>query len=262
MQSKLEFSIVLATFLVAIITAPLINLLALNISYISYAPTVLMWPYSIYWAFSTRRLVSAKLYRNQALGIGLIAVVWLTFQLSFYSRDNFLNKIALTTAVLVTFYWIDSSVLVSRKSDPLYRNTLHWKEVRLALWTLLIVLVVILFPSWQLISAGPPLLLGKDPSLLSVISVYVLGFLLLGSGTVYLLTADLRSRDRTLRRQLIWFGLFFACFFGFIIVWTFTNQFFFSILAYALGAYCVYQSAKSLSPLNRLPNLSVSQHAA
>jgi hypothetical protein len=258
--NRIEPVIVYSTLLVAAATAVLQNLQLANVVYVSYIAVELLWVYAIYWAFSIRHLLSAKLFRNQALGIGLVALVWLAFNAAFYIENNFLEKTLLSLAVLVTFYWVDSSILASRKSDPLYRNIIHWSRLRLALWPALIIFVAILFPFWQLVNTANSML-GRTAPLFPVLVLFALGFELLASGTIFLLAAAVRSKDRTLRRHLFWFGLFVMCFFGSIILWGLTGLVVFNVLAYLGGSYCVYRSAKSLAPINEIPKIERSRNA-
>jgi hypothetical protein len=226
----------------------------------SLALTVLMWGYSVYWALNLRRLLSAQLYRNQALGAGLIAIAWACFDLvatEGYTNSGRVVLTALAIVLVMTFYFIDSSVLAARKSDPLYRNTFHWRQLRFVVWpviaiSLLVLLVLALVsPSFLLDVVGnqPPV---GAMAALAIILVFVPFFGTFGSALVLLPVSGRRSRDQTLRKNLEWFGLFGATIIGFLIMALLTDNQVSFYLLFVVGSYCLYRSTKSLAPLNRL----------
>ena len=72
--------------------------------------------YSASWAFGIRRALAVRLYRNQALGIGVLAIAVALTQInatiSNYSANypGFLTIIFPYFTTLTLFYWIDTSV--------------------------------------------------------------------------------------------------------------------------------------------------------
>jgi hypothetical protein len=276
MQDKAETIIVHVTWVLAIlclIVGTYVRpVLLLNIQMVFL---MLVYGYAVYWSLGLRRLLSAPLYRNQALGGGLIALGWAAFNASnvvvygIASKSNNVEgplPLALVgLALLVTFYWIDSSILAGRKSDPLYRNTLHWKELRLVLWPLIAGAIIIF---WLVYLSDPAAL---NPTSVSVTPLFlVLLFTLVGgtfgSGLV-LIPVSRRSRDRTLRKNLEWFALFPTSFLVFVILGTLVGgtpepgnvALIFQGLPFIVGSYCIYRSVKSLAPLNEMPQQIVAK---
>jgi len=104
--------------------------------------TLPIYFYAGYWAFSIRHALAVPLYRRQALGIGFIVLaIWTSLaEFAGVPRSLSLRIYApLTTfsfyfLFFVIFYWIDASVLASRRSDPLLRDTLYWSKVRIPPW--------------------------------------------------------------------------------------------------------------------------------
>ncbi len=155
--------------------------------------------------------------------------------------------------LVMLFYWIDASVIAAKRSDPLGREILHWSRLRIALWigTLPAALLVIPFNLYFLIFHGgnfttPP------PATLGII-LFPGIFIPPVSGAVLLPIILRRTVDLTLRRQLKWFGLFAAVF---LVVNLFLgNQpdkvqaLFYGYLGSVVGAYCLYRSVLSLTPL-------------
>ena len=257
MQDRTESLIVLLIAIVDGVPILLPGLFPPSSMYIWQAGFLLLWFFSAFWAFSLARLLSVPLYRGQALGLGLVAVGWLAFNYSFLLSNGLISNLIYPLVLLLTFFWVDASVLASRKSDPLYRNTLHWKELRWVLWPVLLGALVAWIAGLAVDPVGFQIVLPNGVNLNGppVASILLLMLFLSVAipGPVYLLAAALRSKDRTLRRHLFWFGFFAVSFFFFAFVGGLTQQPVFFGAAYVVGTYCLYRSAKSLAPLNRLP---------
>lgn len=269
MRDRAEKTVVYATLLVTIASLAIGILLVSPLFYVGAVGAVLMWGYSIYWALNLRRLLSAQVYRNQALGAGLIALGWAAFNASTFlvSGPADLNNVGiagnvsislLLFSLLLTFYWIDSSILAARKSDPLYRNSLHWREVRLALWPIVagacVAFEVILLTDLSLFLTPSG---GVTPLFVALLAIAILG--VFGPGLVMLPVVGRRSRDQVMRRNLEWFGLFAATLvvaFPLTLLSSVTVSYVIMTVAFVIGSYCVYRGAKSLAPINRLPEPS------
>jgi hypothetical protein len=192
--------------------------------------------------------LGVRLYRNQALGIGLVAAasasLALLFGVTIGGNVAVIDLQALE--FLFLFYWIDSSVLAARRSDPLVRDEYHWSRLRVPLW-----------------GAN---LVGLALSLLVHLPVQII--LTLVVGIVMLPTAARRSGDAIFRMHLRWFGFyallqivaFSGIFLPFFLTGAPTSSS--SIITYISigifvpgawgGAYCLYRSARALVPLNKL----------
>ena len=267
MQDRIEKVVVYLTLIAALACAisfgvfPNVILYAFNDVFIA-----LFWGYSIYWALGLRRLLSAQLYRNQSLGEGLIAVGWIAFGVStsistYASGGNggglveTTSSVTLVIALATTFYFVDSSVLAARKSDPLYRNTFYWGRLRFVIWPIIAISLFALL----VIGVVSPSFFGPQggPAWFNI-PVFVAVFGTLASAVVLLPVAGRRSRDQTLRKNLEWFGLFGASFVVFIVLGLSAvgslSVVFFS-LSFIVGGYCIYRSTKSLAPINKLPEM-------
>ncbi len=224
-----------------------------------------LFSYSAYWALTIRKVLMSYLYRRQALWVGGVATYFVAqsaFVASaiFYNATGFYANLLAAAFIAVgtaaTFVWIDSTVLVARRSDPLQRDTLHWSKLRYfigitqAVGNFFNILFNVIFAS----SSGSSYQLLGYPPLLGYIGTILL------LGAVALLVSARRSGDMTLRRHLKWFGL------GAGLLWV-TGQLgspwakvggdsiLLPIITYslfAIAAYCFYRSAKSLVPLGRL----------
>jgi len=225
-----------------------------------------------YEALAIRRALAVRLYRNQALGIGLVAlafVVLSAFQLSVlpFLPPNTggpfgtpINYPFIYFTWLVLFYWIDASVRAARRSDPLLRDTLRWSQVRIVVWALVIgsiavtssiVLYLVVETGLSIFAQASLPFGGPGASPLNFLTFFVPIIF----GAVYLPVAALRSKDPTLRRHLAWFGLGFLFFVA--ILFLFNSPFpeiaqlAQSEMVVSVG-YFLYRSARSLVPLNRI----------
>ena len=219
--------------------------------------------YAAYWAFSIRRALAVRIYRNQALGVGLISLSWIIVFFNYVVVSQFLGFVAYTIVDVLIWgiflYFVDTSVLDGRQSDPLLRDTLHWRRVRLWVWGLFIAtaMATILVTAYYEVT-------GVDFSTLSplvsnvLLSTYswVVGL----AGLVALPIAAARSKDPLLRRQLLWFSGFIVAIAAVGLGNSVSASAFAasSLPAYLLfafllaGGFCLYKSSKSLVPLNRI----------
>jgi hypothetical protein len=142
----------------------------------------------------------------------------------------------------------------ARRSDPLLRDTLHWRRTRLWLWGwdivafLTLVILVVYGSSHGPSNSGPPAL---------PLFIYVLSpvFVAAMTGLVFLPRAARKSGDQRLRRHLQWFGLFiFLALFRFVMIFIAggLENVIPTVIANAIGGYCLYRSVRFLVPLNRI----------
>ncbi len=220
-----------------------------------------MASYAVYWAFNLRRALSVGLYRNQALGIGLVAAIQVPDLIAhgvFAPLGIYLAFFVVEAIVSwVVFYFVDASVLAGRRSDPLLRDTLHWRSLRIFLWPAIIAAqaaVVAVAAYFQVgtggLSSSTAFTINQVRSLLDwVVDLAVV---------VAIPVTALRSKDPRLHAHFAWFGAFFA----FVLVLVpvgnnlvalpaFVGQ---ALVGFALlgEVYSLYRSTRSLAPLNRL----------
>jgi hypothetical protein len=224
--------------------------------------------YAAYWALTIRRALAVRIYRNQALGVGLISLTWIIVFINYVVVSVLLGYVAYTVVDVLVWanflYFIDASVLDGRQSDPLLRDTLHWRSIRRWVWGIFVASALVSIPA----TAYYVGVTGGDFSTLSPLLTNFLltpySWLVGLIGLVALPITAARSKDPLLRRQLVWFSGFIvavaAVGLGNIVS---ASEFAASSLpAFLLfgfllaGGYCLYKSAKSLVPLNRLGPLN------
>ncbi len=229
-----------------------------------------VFAFASYEALAIRKALAVRLYKSQALGIGLVALALIlltSFQLSVVpflppNTGPFgtpINYPFIYFAWLVLFYWIDASIRAARRSDPLLRDTLRWSRVRIAVWTVMVASIILtssivlyqvtvtglsIFAQLHLPFGGPQGAL----NLLSFFPPVIFG-------AIYVPLSAYRSKDPTLRRHLAWFGLFLLSFVALLISFSLPFKEVASLAAseiIVLAGYFLYQSARSLVPLNRI----------
>jgi len=227
------------------------------------AVAVLLTPsYAVYWVSEIRSALAVRLYRNQALGVGLVAASVSIASLYgtgfyFYGGPPEIGFALVQLATVTLYYWTDASVRAARRVDPLLRDTFHWSRLRLLLSALIIVALIYVWASvtYDVLNGYT---VGATPTgVVLTILVYVPVSVPLIAAAAVLPIVGLRSKDPVLRRHLLWFGLF-AVSLGVITVglgsqlanplWALLAE----DLGVVVGGYCLYRSARSLVPLNKL----------
>jgi hypothetical protein len=236
--------------------------------------TVPIYPYAAYWALSIRHALAVPLYRRQAFGIGFVVLaLWATIGAFVVLPSNassplvsFGQFFAFYFLFIVLFYWIDSSVLTSRRSDPLLRDTLYWSKIRIPLWIAIIITTLIPFSilgyiaitsdttAFDQLGAGT---FGGPVISLALIVITNFAIVIPICGIIYLPVIAVRLKwDKSLRRHFVWFApasaglllIFFGPLSG-------SNSFAGNVingLTLGIMGYSLYKSAKALVPLNRV----------
>lgn len=218
-----------------------------------------IFAYGAYWAFAIRRALASRDYRRQALWLGVVCLYWIAF----FPDKNPYNALAVgfyyAFLPVMLFAWIDASVRVARRSDPLLRNTLHWSKLRLVIWA------VIALATLSDILLYPANILGNPPSGILVWLGWVPALATFVSGSPAILLSAIRSKDPTFRKSLKWFGMFLVVFLIVVVLSALTfligTQTAVGIISVvrdfilAPAAYCLYRSARSLAPVSRLQAL-------
>jgi hypothetical protein len=223
--------------------------------------------YAACWAFDIRHALAVRVYKNQALGVGLLSIffVYLLFlntggaaQGPYAPLIGLLELLFGLTGFLGVMYFVDASVLASRRSDPLFRDTLHWSIVRYVVWT-----YEIFSASFTGLGTALSMIGGTSASLLQVVSFgfsisFPLVFLVPIFSFLILIPVAIRARDPYLRGHFEWLGLMAGSTLLLQISGAIPSSDFtvlVGIILTSIGGYCLYKSARSLVPLNRTPRL-------
>jgi hypothetical protein len=214
-----------------------------------------LFAYAAYWGLRVRAVLMGRLYRNRALWVASVAILFaflISANFVIYllgSTDWYLSLLQFlveyATAIL-TFAWIDTTIGVARTSDPLQRDTLRWRTLRIFLWAFVIISVVgglgsVIVERTNFFSSpgGPEgvLLYGPFGNLIGLIALFL---------------SRRRSKDLILRRHMMWLSLF-------VVILSLSTQSelsrlpdarLFATLVLVLGASFLYLAARSLVPVS------------
>jgi hypothetical protein len=226
--------------------------------YILGAIVVALYAYGAIWARRIGRALMTPLFKERAKWVEVVAIVFailVASNLSIRLIDptnfylSFLEYCIVNVAGIVTLAWIDTTIKVSRRSDPMNRNTIKWKQLRYVVWFFTFVTTGgALFSVW-FFHANFFTGAGNGGAFVSGSFGWVL------FGFIALLLSYRRSRDPTLKEHLKWFGLFL---FLLLIVDTVLSGEIdlFRIIGevlLAVDAYFLYRGVKSLAPNSRAP---------
>ncbi len=213
-----------------------------------------------YWAFEIRKALASPIYHRQATLQGCLSIVTAAIVFITYS-NNFVVEAGIvvfySVAIPLIFGYIDSTVTVARRSDPLLRSILGWEKLRIVGWIAVALVIILNFASlipnsWFQTSAASSLL-----TLLIAIPFALGGMAILVGGR--------RSMDRVLRGNLKWLGLTLVFTIGVDLVSVVEGFMGYSSYAtyysypallsapfWILAAYSLYRAARSLAPVNRM----------
>lgn len=220
--------------------------------------------YAAYWAFAIRRALAGRIYRNHAFWLGVVCILYAAAEFVTYSNNAIVqDALGIFYLILnpVIFAFIDSTVRVARRSDPLLRTVLRWEKLRIVLWIDEIALAILLASMFD-----PSIIASINPAVGGLLFIILISIPYIG-GTPALLIGARRSRDPVLRRSLKWLGVFFLFFLGYLLEFGIIQliipgisqfELYYSYTAIPggiigiLGAYAIYKSARSLAPINRM----------
>jgi len=235
-----------------------------------FGATLCILGYATFWALSIKRALRVPLYSNHALGVAVVALGFglLDVETPFINFGVLIVPVLFLTlfsVFLLMFYFVDTAILSARRADPLLRDTARWKRLRNPLWLVMFVSVA--------------LAIGTSVAGYSGFGgIFLIPFIIVGvSGAVVLPRAARRSKDATFNRHLRWFGGFIVLAVGWFFASFLVSQLaaggmnpatllnapltdvqnyleaLAALVGLAGGGYCLYRSARSLVPLNRIP---------
>jgi hypothetical protein len=218
----------------------------------------------VYRALVMRRGFVDATYRSRALWSAfLMLVIAVTNAQFFFSFPNDVLGTVLGFApfiaiIIVSFAFVDRSMLVAVRSDFFHRNPLHWLQLRIPASVVLVGSAALIFAavtvSAQLANSGP----GTNAPIWADLSYYqffVVVVLILGYAAIGLIVAARRTPDKTLRRSIRLLGLALGSFVVSIVLSTIIPGDAGSILGDVftlLATYVLYLSAMSLTTLGRV----------
>ena len=224
------------------------------------------YAYAAYWGYAIARRFVVRAYRYQALGIasisaylGLVNLIG-TFSYSGLTSSSLLviiTALANLAGIPLILLWVDSTARVARRSDPFEKDTLRWSRLRYVVFAAVLVTCVPAVVFAPIVPATLSYVSGVS-SLLNFIGVFPF-FATVATGAAVLALSARRSRDRMLRRHIVWFAGFcgsLVLYFAVLVALSIVNPTGVSDIEwltlttppFLLGAYLLYRSARSLAP--------------
>ena len=226
--------------------------------YVLGAIVAALYIYGAVWANRIKNALSTPLYRDRARWVGIVAAFFAVLVSSnllirLIDPTNFylslLEYIVVDAAGLVTLAWIDTTIKMARRSDPLNRNTFKWKQLRILIWIFTFLTTIgslfwVVFSQANFFSPG-----GTNGNFVAG----SFGWVLLGF--IALVLSYRRSKDPMLKEHLKWFGLFLFLLFIVDTVLSATGDPFriAGEILLAIDAYFLYRGVRTLAPLSRVP---------
>jgi len=224
--------------------------------------------YAAYWAFSVRGALAGRIYRRHAFLLGVVCVLVAATGFLTYSTNQVINDLLIlfySVLYIFVFAFIDSTVPVARRSDPLLRSIFGWDNLRIALWVDTAAFVAV--NAITQASYSNFLLVSNSTLLLLNILWFVLASILFGASGVALVIGARRSRDPFFQRSLKWLGLVLivvmlsfveVTIISFVVPGLSQFDFYYSYYNLPYGflsiiySYFLYRSARSLAPMSSL----------
>jgi hypothetical protein len=220
--------------------------------------------YAAYWALSIRRALVGRIYRNHALWLGTLCILLTVGHAGNTSTNSIINLAGGISFIIlfpVLFAFIDTTVRVARRSDPLLRTILRWEKLRIVIWADLVGLEAVIIATIANQAFG-------SSDLGNLLWTILIFFPFIAGGSALLIGAR-RSGDAVLRRSVKWLGAALLLAIVNMLVTSIVSnipsvsQFDFDYSYPALpGAaativsyYALYRSARSLASLNRITSL-------
>jgi hypothetical protein len=227
----------------------------------------LPYAYATYWGLAIRKGLAMRWSRNQALAISVVAgdfvLGWILGNFFGQGIPVFALAVWSASSNISAFYFVNSTAGMAKRSDPFERDNLLWSKVRYLLAFGVIAAVAVTFvnsPVNLVFGAGvgiptPTPLVYQITGFGAYIAMFVVG-------SAVLIVSAVRSRDKTLKRHLMWFGFFLVAIllgllqYSLLIILSRSygvaalssaGQFILSGLL-AFGGYCLYSSVKNLFP--------------
>jgi hypothetical protein len=251
----------------------------IGLFYLVIAPVfTVLFVYAAYRALVIRRVIAVRLYRRQSLWVGISGFYWAFFTLglglaaALYSQNPaFVSShsiiaysvfVALYGALIVSFLWIDSTIRVARRSDPLLRDALLWSKLRVFLWAVIFagMALGLIFAPPSIVSSS-----GGNPvtEIISFYNANVIAFWIVGFASLAaLIVSGLRSKDVSLRRQILALGVYVIALIFQGVPSVIVGDLhlgesgalvaILAVVAYLINSLALVRTARSLAPLNKL----------
>jgi len=237
------------------------------VTLVSYLVAIGILSLGTYRAFKIRRVLAQPIYRSRALGLALVAFLYIVVLVT--DLVPYPNQTDLVTATLITltfnlpylvfafmmFVSVDRTILVAIDMDLFRRNTLRWPGLRLPLYALVL-------GSFALVLVANPFLFLQNPPLWATVAdlaFYPLFLIPFGISAVALALSARRSLEKTMGRFVALLGVSVAFFITDSILFNYVYYFYYTPalqfadnLVIIAATYFLYRAITSLTPLGKV----------
>ena len=200
-----------------------------------------------------------RVYRSKAVWMAALTSSILISELSTFAQfpatalGSLLATSPLILVILVSYGFVDRTILVAIRSDFFHRDVMGWMRVRILGLALVAGAVCLAAADW----AQSPVDTSSAPlwSVLAFDTFVVVVPLVLGYAALAVVISARRTADRTLKRHILLVGLSLACFAAILALFATPNTDLFNILGDGLNLgslYFLYRAVMSLTLLGRV----------
>lgn len=200
-----------------------------------------------------------RVYKSKALWMAALTSSILISELSSFVQfpstalESLLVISPLALVIIVSYGFVDRTILVAMRSDFFHRDVIGWMKVRISGFVLVAGALCLIVPDWVLVPSGT-----STPPFWSTVAfdVFVVVVpLVLGYAAIAMVVSARRTADRTLKRHILFLGLSLALFAVVLALFALPSTDAFDLLEDALNVgslYLLYRAVMSLTLLGRV----------
>ena len=205
------------------------------------------------------RVFVDRVYKSKAVWMAALTSTILLSELSSFVQfpstalGSLLVITPLALVILVSYAFVDRTILVAMRTDFFHRDVIGWMKVRLPGFALVAGALCLIVPDWVLVPSGT-----STPPFWSTVSfdIFVVVVpLVLGYAAIVMVISARRTADRTLKRHILLLGLSLGCFAVVLALFASPSTDLFDLLEDALNVgslYLLYRAVMSLTLLGRV----------
>ena len=205
------------------------------------------------------RVFVDPVYKSKAVWMAALTSTILLSELSSFVQfpstalGSLLVITPLALVIIVSYAFVDRTILVAMRTDFFHRDVIGWMKVRLPGFALVAGALCLIVPDWVLVPSGT-----STPPFWSTVSfdIFVVVVpLVLGYAAIVMVISARRTADRTLKRHILFLGLSLACFAVVLALFASPSTDLFDLLEDALNVgslYLLYRAVMSLTLLGRV----------
>jgi hypothetical protein len=209
-----------------------------------------------------------RVYKSKALWMAALTSSILISELSSFIQfpptlfGSLLATSPLILVIMVTYAFVDRTILVAMRSDFFHRDVIGWMKIRLPGF--------ILVAGAVCLAAADSALVPSETSATPFWSIVAFDIfvvvvpLVLGYAAIAVVVSARRTADRTLKRHILLLGLSLACFAAILALFASPSTDLFNFLGDALNVgslYLLYRAVMSLTLLGRVEKGAGSTHS-